>query len=761
MKKYLNYAFAGAIALTGAVGFSSCSSSEDVSEVVNPGNQTDDVPVNFIVNISTNSTQGSTRQSDNATQATASNFRGIDNNFIFTKRLDTDGKHISEATTMDKTYDMARVMGAGTITKDHSRRVLEMALPINTNSIMFYGKAVRGAVTERNTDHGLTINSNDILGKLKNYTVNSTLDNILFEVDKRLSTDGDVKKYRLASELLGGMLTCIMNTNLKGANHVLVDEDGFVVPITGTGAYQEFAWKDYAVSEKSPAFPTKDLTQLEVKLSNLYKEITTINSASGELRCGSGHALKTTLQALWSTINDVRCATPTDECEAVAKYFAKRVDERLRSYLNATVTDDGKPVTNTTLKTADNIADHFVSDEAWPAGADWFSDGDKPITKDYFNDLGTMDMNKFPHNFNLPDGATHIACSTITDGSPVISYIKNYNTSGMGNQPDATAESYYYPPELLYFGNSPIRVSDLEHNDNDTDFPKTVAQWVDDTKWDNTWTKNKHVISTTRSVAMVNDINYGTSLLNTTVGYKTLTLKDNNHAIQVAKHPGIIGENEEPDKEITVGDQSFELVGVIVGGQPKAVGWNFLRKQISIGSEVKNVYGMVYDIDIAEDASQIPANTSKTTDPNYTMVFDNYNDAQNGSSTNNQDKVYIALEFHNNAEDFFGQHNLIPKGGHFYLIGELDPSKEGLTAISWPTHHPLPPYNNDGTSNQVKRVFMQDYVTTAKFMIGENSLKYAYLTVPDLRSSSLSLGLSVDIQWSSGLSFEEVILGGN
>ena len=55
---------------------------------------------------------------------------------------------------------------------------------------------------------------------------------------------------------------------------------------------------------------------------------------------------------------------------------------------------------------------------------------------------------------------------------------------------------------------------------------------------------------------------------------------------------------------------------------------------------------------------------------------------------------------------------------------------------------------------------MQDYMTVANFVIGENSLKHAYLTVPDLRYSSLTLGLSVDMEWKTGLVFE-VTLGGD
>ncbi len=50
-------------------------------------------------------------------------------------------------------------------------------------------------------------------------------------------------------------------------------------------------------------------------------------------------------------------------------------------------------------------------------------------------------------------------------------------------------------------------------------------------------------------------------------------------------------------------------------------------------------------------------------------------------------------------------------------------------------------------------------MTTANFVIGENSLKSAYVTVPDLRSTQISLGLSVNLEWQTGLVFDNVILG--
>ena len=112
----------------------------------------------------------------------------------------------------------------------------------------------------------------------------------------------------------------------------------------------------------------------------------------------------------------------------------------------------------------------------------------------------------------------------------------------------------------------------------------------------------------------------------------------------------------------------------------------------------------------------------------------------------------------NTGEDFFGEHGLIRNGGTFYLVGQLDPASKAPTWAD--SDHPLPPYNSDGTTNKVARVFIQDYMTSVNFTIGEYSLQHAFLTVPDLRYSSLTLGLSVDLNWETGINFGEVTIGG-
>ena len=107
---------------------------------------------------------------------------------------------------------------------------------------------------------------------------------------------------------------------------------------------------------------------------------------------------------------------------------------------------------------------------------------------------------------------------------------------------------------------------------------------------------------------------------------------------------------------------------------------------------------------------------------------------------------------------------MIRNGGTFYITGKLDPdaglsTTDRSAGITWPEKYALPPYDADGNTIKERRVFIQDYMTTANFVLNEYSLQHALVSVPDLRSSQISLGLSVDLSWSTGLSFDEIILG--
>ena len=74
--------------------------------------------------------------------------------------------------------------------------------------------------------------------------------------------------------------------------------------------------------------------------------------------------------------------------------------------------------------------------------------------------------------------------------------------------------------------------------------------------------------SGSKNMALNNNIQYGTALLSTTVKSEATTLYDNSKAMDPDKPAG--------NKAISVTTTTFPLTGVLVGGQPSVVGWNFL-----------------------------------------------------------------------------------------------------------------------------------------------------------------------------------------
>lgn len=750
MKKYFNFAFVSAIALVGTFGFTACSSTDDdfvaeeSQQTTPPGNESEinEVFTKFVFSVSTGNT---TRQSSVATQATSSEtFRGITNAALFTYKLGDDGKHLAAAAVANKFIDLGQPVASSAITSSQSHRVLEMSLPINTNTMLFYGKAPEGTASSAEAQKGYS--AYDIYGHLDAYTLaGGTGDNAgkdisaaNFELGKRMTTDNKAK-FEMVKKLLGGVLTCIINTKIANGDHVALAAETYGIAVAAD-EYNDITWADYANNNNtSPVETTHELYPLEKKLADVYKALTTIQQSTGELRAGYGTAILHTIQDAWSVINSVQCATPFSKGEAVAKKMAELIHDRISGYFNGTVPTSGDnkggAVSDVTFKAVNTMITAFNVDAAWPTEA-----GTKPT----ISDIESENLANFPMAYAVPSGAAHYDWIS---AKKMFEYVTNYSTASVGGAGGFTVDNYYYPAELLYFGNSPLRVSGTEHKE--PTYPNGVDNWKDDTKWAADWTKGGHVVSTTKSVAMQNNINYGSALLKTTVGYKTLTLKDNNHAIQKAKDPSLL-DSDEPDKEITVTGTSFQLVGLVIGGQYKKVGWDFTPKTS------ENTQGYVYDKAIPGGAEAIPGTKDVQSTPNYTLLFDNYKSGEGA-----QDNVYVALELKNNTgQDFYGKHSLIRNGDSFYLVGLLNLEGKTWASLTQASNdHPLPPYNADGSSKEVVRVFMQDYMTTANFWFDTNSLHEALLTVPDLRHSSLTLGLSVDMNWSTGITFSDIILG--
>lgn len=755
MRKLMNFAYTSAIALLNAVFFVACSSSDDA--VLDPKQditpQKDEVNVNFVFNVST-ANEATMRMTAANTQATLTQpFRGITNAYIGVFKQNADGKYVSTSISTEKLYPFGTIIGKNGIDPNageesntpKSRRVVEVSLPTDVNSLMFWGKAIKDGSS---TDQGkITMNVSSNLSE-----TSFSLDRIVPETADPTEPHVYVQALKEHEQLMAAALTNIVNSNIAntdvkygGDTHKISLAWSDYVDISGeSGSYTITARTNEPIAIKNALGASSDISMraLGDKLAIAYATWNTIRS--GELRAGSGTAVSKVIEDLMTVVNSVANAEPVFWEEAAAKTLAKQIKTNVEKFFDSDNEYQWK--TAGEIMTALNVNFSTVDD--------------------------ACNLNKFPDNFNLPNGSVILQFDiTPKDPGPGFDFAYNYKgavaTYAMGDENGSfNPLNYVYPAELCYFGNSAIRVSDQTKAANY--YPDGVTDWDNDDKWTDDWVKDSHVTNTTRSVAMKDNINYGTALLETKVKFGAATLQDNYGALD--KRWNNKPEITEPNNTIdaTADRDHFVLTGVLVGGQEQEVGWNYIAKSTTPGFG-NMVYDNVGEIHIPHFDSN--SATQSTSAANYTLLWDNWEAKNKGSK---QRDVFVALEFVNKGVDFYGQNNLIRSGATFYIVGKLDPDKRpsSLTdvtdaayaadkslGITWPTNYALPPYDTDGTTIKERRVFMQDYLTSATFVIGENSLQHALVSVPDLRSGQISLGLSVDLNWRTGLVFNDVILG--
>lgn len=309
------------------------------------------------------------------------------------------------------------------------------------------------------------------------------------------------------------------------------------------------------------------------------------------------------------------------------------------------------------------------------------------------------DVSKFPNNLGLPDGAVRVKL----DGD---AFVSDNFTLEVGGSSGLKIDDITYPASLYYFVDSDLKAS----TDATATFP-TNGSWGTEGTWSGF--PQTTVDATTRVIAMKEPVQYGVGLLATTVKCSAASLPDN-------------GGNS-----INIGT-GFTFNGVLIGGQPDDVKWNMLQAYNAGGSYARTK--TIYDAAVTGTVT-----TAVMSTPNYTLALDNSkftDDQGTRADANNQDKVNIAIELVNNTgNNFEGADGMIYNGATFYMVAQLDPSDASL--------------NN---TTDKKSVFMQDYKTTANLTI--KSLKGAYNVIPDLRSTNLTFGLAVDLDWEEGLTFE-------
>ena len=695
MKKYFNYAFAGAIAFLGTCGFTACSSDDDVVEVEQPQEKVADNPTydaatglvksQFVLNIAS---KAQTRSGATTVQAGGENFRGIDNTLLFA--FQTNGKGFVDATfaaaDAATRYDLGMVAAAGTLDNDgsNSHRILELAMPTGTDAMLFYGKAIKGTNPDYNE-----------IGKVTYSISGKTATGFSFTLNPRV---GDANRFKYTAELLAAIMTKVINVEGTYTVNTTTYPDW-----TGAASLTS-TWKDL-----NPTTQGRELTPLE---DILYKAFTTLTSyGANELRGGSSKAVLTTIRDLYSVTLKVVAATATSPYEELARHIATAINTQITTYFTSVT---GSPING--FKGVDGIKSSM--------GASWNSNWDA-VTDEELADFPVV-------TFTLPEGCAQLAYSATENKFTH----KTPGTSLLDRTTTTDPAAYQFPAELMYYCNSGVRTSNKEKTSS-SGYPNGVANWDDNTKWDSDWSGTS-VTSATRATAMTKNVNYGVAMLKTTVQIKEgLTQLEDNRA---ALNPG------ETNKSFDPSNIDFTWTGVIIGGQPASVDWQFLPTAPTFDK-------LVYDNRVTGLAAgtALPKAAGSASAPNYTILFDNYIE----SAT--QNKVRVALQFVNNGEDFWGRDNLIRAGQTFYLVAELDPTGMEIPAANWDSYYQIPPLDASGVSTKTTRVFVQDYMTTANFKFDNNTtktLQNAYVTIPDLRSSQLSFGLSVDLDWRSGMSFD-------
>lgn len=446
----------------------------------------------------------------------------------------------------------------------------------------------------------------------------------------------------------------------------------------------------------------------EKVLANISHELTPINSTANFTADADADkiidALNTIAKAkvtegkdyTWATIGN-ETTLPTWLTENEKKFLAVRYNEftKLKAGSKTSVVEFIK-----NLKTA------LVGETGEPT-----IPAERKLTKEIYDKcvaaLGAIESINFPGKFNLPDG---VASLSWIAGESKFAYNAPENvTIGTGNF--INYQKICYPAELSYFVNTTTMVSDKDMS-NLNDFP-AYNDWTNPTgaNWTGKNFDEKAVENSTKTVGLKAPVQYSVAVLKSTVRCNAATLEDN------AKEAGSFDKNQ----QISVPTAGFKVTGILIGGQPASVDWKY--EPASTGSFANTIY------DKEMNGSMAAKNEASASNANYTLVFDN-------KKSDTQSPVYVTIELENNSgQAFYGKDGIIQKNTKFYLVGQLNPNKTGLT-----------------NPNSVNRVFVQDYVTTANFNITD--LKSAYNCIPDLRTSGINVGLAVDLDWKSGITFD-------
>ena len=629
-----NLALMGAIALTGAVGFTACSSSDDITATNNPDYNPETNSVKTTISLSINPNNGSTtRQAGTTVQTTG--FRGIGSILCLPS---TEDITTSTSTAGKLTWeDFTAFDGSSSNYKLYANQ----DVAVGVDHFLFIGKAPNTATLA--TD------------KLANGFTSNTL----------------------------GTATTVDGITVSPVS--IVSSDDISTPSTGNWRYQANALAAYLTSIANAAGWS---TSTNASLQSMYQEFTRTGGVTTVYNAGSAESIRLLLVDLLNKLSGVS-----------GDASVSAIKTAIQTAIEASATVSG---------TAPNIT------VTWNSGLAW--------------------ANNFPKNFGLPEGSAEYKWDTSLEPDAFV-----YITDGTLSAVATPINKFVYPNELYYLTKTPLKAT----SNAVVNWPNSVGDWTTET-WAS-WTDA--VQANSKNIALKYNVNYGSALLATTVKAGANVIYDNARLLDPDKKNNPSAENN----AITVrsGDTEqnpFTLTGVIIGSQPTSVAWNFLPSSTASFDQV------VYDNTMN---GTINVQTTANATPNYTLLFDDYRATL--------EDVNICLEFKSNLTTaFYGKNGVILPGQTFYIVGKLNLTNPAPAS-------PIPANSTPNTDeeldtyipNRSLRAFIQDYTTTANFTItagtasgnGDGSLANAVTTIPDLRTSAQTIGLSVDLSWKSGLTF--------
>ena len=727
MKKLLFFGMMGAIALT----FTACTESEDIAEV-NPTYDPVAKTVNtqFVLNVASPASQKTRMEA--ATVQKSEKFRGIEDARIFLFNTgNNDGTFLAPYCAIDDDdeensqylksielgtlYPASFVSNSGDDNKNNSsRRVLELAMPLTADAALIYGRAIRLSGDNWKASNGYLVT---------NFETATKPSEIEFNLQTIVADDDTKTRILHTQNLIAAVFNRLFLTSIGAESST-----GYYGPgsdndtkYSSTAALPAISWK--GLTEVTG----RELTPLEEIMADAYKTLTTIGpeTSGQEYRAGSANAVLTQVYYIRKMVDNIKNALPTNDYEANAWRLAEELNNRCSHYFDEFTSP-------TTVKFHQALGSGTNTLQYYLKNTGNYTDEDFTGTGQFAGVLDT-ELATFPLSFGLPAGS---ALMTF-DATNLFSYVTANNSLIQPFEATTSVDKYKNPAELYYYDNSALYCSDVEKTADD--FPNGYDTW-DNYEWSTNNFTNWTVSSTTRSVAVKSNINYGVSMLQTKVAVADATFEDNKHKFI----------DSEENQAFTADDiKKLTLTGVLIGGQPDKVGWPYIAMHAS-----PTFNDIVYD-NVIPNSGKIPTETDKEV---YTLLLDN----MVMPATATQSNVYVALEFRNTMEkDFYGKHNLVRQNGIFYLVAKLElPTSPSIT---WDDNYAIPPYDRssgktNGQSLKIPRIFIQDYMTTATFKIGAQSLKNAFVTVPDLRATQTSMALSVDLNWRQGIDFGNIDL---